>query len=134
MIPPEVLNYGIRANGMGVFQFVLNATALWGVFAFPFALEGIGWKTYMINATWDVFALLFIVFYWVETKGKTLEEIDELLDGVKHSEVPDINAVRDGKEELGDILHGVALGTSAADSANAPSKVNATGTATRDLE
>ncbi|RDW85701.1 hypothetical protein BP5796_04026 [Coleophoma crateriformis] len=138
MIPPEVLNYGIRANGMGVFQFVLNATALWGVFAFPFALEGIGWKTYMINAAWDVVALLFIVFYWVETKGKTLEEIDELIDGVKHSDVPDVNAVRDGKEELGDVLHGVGFQTAAGgpafDQVEAPSKMDAPGTTTRDLE
>lgn len=27
LYPPEVLNYPIRANGMGVFQFWLNATA-----------------------------------------------------------------------------------------------------------
>ncbi|KAL3422018.1 hexose transporter [Phlyctema vagabunda] len=81
MIPPEVLNYAIRANGMGVFQFVLNSTALWAVFAFPFALDAIGWVTYVVNAGWDVFALGFMAWYWIETKGKTLEEIDELLDG-----------------------------------------------------
>lgn len=27
LYPPEVMNYSIRANGMGVFQFALNATA-----------------------------------------------------------------------------------------------------------
>lgn len=27
LYPPEVMNYSIRANGMGIFQFALNATA-----------------------------------------------------------------------------------------------------------
>lgn len=43
----------------------------------------------MINGAWDVLELLFVIFFWVETKGKTLEEIDELLDGAK------TNAIRD---------------------------------------
>ncbi|KAJ7132929.1 MFS sugar transporter-like protein [Mycena filopes] len=97
--PPEVLNYAIRANGMGAFQFVLNGTALMAVFAFPFALENIGWKTYMINAAWDALEVPFVWWYWVETQGKTLEEIDELLDGVKHSNAPDLEKVIRGTAE-----------------------------------
>jgi hypothetical protein len=34
----------------------------------------------------------------VETKGKTLEEIDALFEGQKHSDVPDVEMVRKGKE------------------------------------
>jgi hypothetical protein len=34
--------------------------------------------------------------YWVETKGKTLEEIDAIFEGEKHSNVPDVEAVRRG--------------------------------------
>lgn len=71
----------------------------------------------MINATWDIFALLFIVFYWVETKSKTLEEIDELLDGVKHSDVPNIHSVMSGKEEIGDIMRGYNFGQGATSTA-----------------
>ena len=41
----------------------------------------------MINGAWDVLRLIFVVIFWVETKGKTLEEIDELFDGVRHSNV-----------------------------------------------
>lgn len=51
----------------------------------------------MINGSWDAFALVFILYYWVETKGKTLEEVDELLDGVKHSDAPDLEDVYKGK-------------------------------------
>jgi hypothetical protein len=74
------------------------------VFAFPFALEDIGWKTYMINAAWDALEVPFVLYYWVETAGKTLEEIDELLDGVKHSDAPDLEKVIRGEvEEAGDV-------------------------------
>ena len=34
--------------------------------------------------------------YWVETKGKTLEEIDAIFEGEKHSSVPDVEVVRKG--------------------------------------
>ena len=46
--------------------------------AFPYALDAIGWKTYMINGAWDVVQVVFVIIYWVETKGKSLEEIDEI--------------------------------------------------------
>jgi hypothetical protein len=40
------------------------------------------------------------VLYWVETKGKTLEEIDALFEGQKHSDVPDVEKVRLGKATI----------------------------------
>ncbi|KAF8956841.1 MFS sugar transporter-like protein [Flammula alnicola] len=97
LYPPEVMNYSIRANGMGVFQFALNATALWAVFAFPFALVAIGWKTYMINGAWDLVIIGLMAWYWVETKGTSLEEVDRVIDGEKHSDVPDLKMIAKGK-------------------------------------
>lgn len=35
----------------------------------------------------------------METKGKTLEEVDDLFGG-KHSSVPDVELVREGKEVI----------------------------------
>ncbi|KAJ3908297.1 general substrate transporter [Lentinula edodes] len=98
LYPPEVLNYPIRANGMGVFQFFLNGAALLIVFTMPVAQASIGWKTYMINGAWDIVMLIAILYYWIETKGKTLEEIDELIEGKKHSEVPDLEKIIRGGE------------------------------------
>ncbi|KAJ7643950.1 MFS sugar transporter-like protein [Roridomyces roridus] len=100
--PPEVLNYAMRANGMGVLQIALNGTALMAVFAFPFALQNIGWKIYLINAAWDALEVPFVWYYWVETAGKTLEEIDELLDGDKHSTAPDLEKVQIYDDKVGE--------------------------------
>ena len=36
----------------------------------------------------------------METKGKTLEEIDAIFDGEKHSSVPDVELVRKGKAQI----------------------------------
>ena len=78
LYPPEVMNYSIRANGFAFSSFVLNGFAYVGclsiraiiraninrlVFTFimPIALDNIGWKMYMVNASWDVVILGLIV-------------------------------------------------------------------------
>ncbi|KAF2098320.1 putative hexose carrier protein [Rhizodiscina lignyota] len=97
LYPPEVMNYSIRANGVAFSSFMLNALACVLVFVMPIGLTNIGWKMYMINGGWDIIIVVLIAVYWVETKGKTLEEIDAIFEGEKHSSVPDVEHVRLGK-------------------------------------
>lgn len=84
----------------------------------PIGLANLSWRMYMINASWDVIIVVLIVslsppsvyvfpslltveaVFWVETKGKTLEEIDAIFEGAKHSDVPDVEAVRRGEETI----------------------------------
>jgi hypothetical protein len=83
----------------------------------PIGLNNIGWKMYMVNASWDIVIIGLIVsvssfaicllltsytkaVFWVETKGKTLEEIDAFFEGEKHSSVPDVELVRQGKAQV----------------------------------
>jgi hypothetical protein len=40
------------------------------------------------------------VILLLETKGKTVEEIDVIFDGEKHSSVPDVEMVRRGKDQI----------------------------------
>ena len=85
------------------------------VFLMPIGLNNIGWKMYMINGGWDIVVIVLIVsrvfhgllqrlnlkaVFWVETKGKTLEEIDAIIQGDKHSNVPDLELVRTGKAKI----------------------------------
>lgn len=90
LVPAEQLNFSIRAWGMSMFSFVICLTGIWGNFAFNYALERAGWLLYMLNGSWNCAMFAFIAWYWVDFRGKTLEEIDELFDGVKHSNVPNI--------------------------------------------
>ncbi len=103
LYPPEILNYAIRAMGMGLNTFFMFGFGLLCVFSLPFALERMGWKTYIMNASWNIALIVFIYFFWVETKGKTLEEIDIVFEGVKHSDVPNIQEVEKGKVDI-DVL------------------------------
>ncbi|KAH6961938.1 MFS sugar transporter-like protein [Ilyonectria sp. MPI-CAGE-AT-0026] len=100
LYPPEVLNYAVRANGMGVFTSTMYGSGILLLFTYPFALEAMGWTTYMMNASWNILLFLFIYFFWVETKGKTLEEIDEVIEGVKHTDVPNLENIIKGKEDI----------------------------------
>jgi hypothetical protein len=84
----------------------LTCSSILVVFAFPLGLAKIGWKIYFINGAWDILCFIWIYFYWVETRGKTLEEIDELFDGEKHTNVPNLDDMRAGKAGLDEILVG----------------------------
>ncbi|KAI1773088.1 putative hexose carrier protein [Hypoxylon cercidicola] len=100
LYPPEVFSYSIRANGVAFSQLALNLLACLLVFIMPIGLNNIGWKMYMINGSWDIIIAVLIAVFWVETKGKTLEEIDALFEGEKHSSVPDVEQVRMGQVTL----------------------------------
>ncbi|ETI27322.1 hypothetical protein G647_09512 [Cladophialophora carrionii CBS 160.54] len=111
LYPPEVLNYGIRSLGMGIYTFLVNGVGLMVTFSFPFALEAIGWKTYMINGAWDVVELVVVLVFWVETRGRTLEEIDENLDGEVHSAAPKLQAIMGvAPAERAEIVDALELG------------------------
>lgn len=75
---------------MGLYTFTTKASGLFVTFVMPFALNAIGWKTYIINASFDILMLIGVILFWVETRGMTLEEVDRVFDGVKHSDVPDL--------------------------------------------
>jgi len=47
-------------------------------FAVPPAFNNIYWKTYMIFATFNGAAFLHIFFMFPETKGRTIEEMEEI--------------------------------------------------------
>ncbi|RDW63779.1 hypothetical protein BP6252_11324 [Coleophoma cylindrospora] len=96
LYPPEVLSYSIRATGMAIFTAGNFSFTIFTVFAMPLALKHIGYKMYLINACWDVLQVAFIYFLWVETSGKTLEEIEAYFDGENHGDTENL-----GKEMLG---------------------------------
>lgn len=100
MYPPEVMSYNIRATGMAAFTLLAKASGIFVTMVFPYMFEALGWKTYMVNASWNVVFWIFVFFFWVETKGKTLEEIDVLFDGEKHSDAPDLSAISSEKTDI----------------------------------
>ena len=50
-------------------------------FALSYAMADLGWKFYLINASYDIVFLVIIYLTWVETKGIPLEEIALKFEG-----------------------------------------------------
>jgi MFS family permease len=84
--PVEILNYGQRAKGIAVGQMACYAFGFVNQYTTPIAIDNIGWRYYAINASWNVVICTLIWKWFVETKGLTLEETDELFDGIMHSD------------------------------------------------
>jgi sugar porter (SP) family MFS transporter len=78
--PAEVLSTDMRAKGMGLFQLTAGAAGFVNTFAAPIALANIGYWFYAFFVFWDVFESLVIYFFFVETKGRTLEEMDQVFE------------------------------------------------------
>lgn len=80
LYPAEVLGYEARAKGLAFLGVVSQAASLINTFGLPVALERLNWKVYLIFMAWDVFEVIIIYFFVVETKGFTLEEITEIFN------------------------------------------------------
>lgn len=77
-------------------------------FAMSYAMENLGWKFYIINASYDFIFLAAAYFLFVETNGLTLEEITAKFEGTvtlegHGSEPRDLNASLSNSEEIKDI-------------------------------
>jgi len=88
LYPAEVLSYQSRAKGLAFLNVVTQGSSCINTFGLPVALEKLGWKTYIIFLVWDSFEVIVIYFFMVETKGLTLEQIDQVFaepDPLKYS-------------------------------------------------
>ncbi|KAJ6780777.1 hypothetical protein PWT90_05681 [Aphanocladium album] len=74
----EVLSFEQRAKGMAFGNLAVNAAGLLNQFAWPVSMAKIGWKTYIIFIIWDAIMTVYVYFVLPETKGRTLEELDEI--------------------------------------------------------
>jgi hypothetical protein len=59
-------------------QFWVNIAGFYNTFVTGIAFTGAGWKYYFLFVFWDAFEFIFIYFFFVETKKRTLEELTEI--------------------------------------------------------
>ncbi|KAK9418242.1 putative Hexose transporter protein [Seiridium unicorne] len=79
----EVLPYSIRAKGMATYVFSTKCAVFVNQYVNPIGLQNIGWRFYIVYVA--ILAVeSFIAYGWfLETKGKALEEIAVIFDGEK---------------------------------------------------
>nr|AAT91253.1 hexose transporter [Paxillus involutus] len=77
----EILPYNLRAKGFNIFSFVISLALIFNQYVNPIALDALGWKYYLVYVFWLAFELVYLWFFLVETKNRTLEETAALFDG-----------------------------------------------------
>lgn len=80
LYPVECLSYETRAKGMGIYNLIVNIASLYNTYGIPVVVDKIGWKMYWIYVVWNIFQVGYIWKFFVETKGRTLEEINEIFE------------------------------------------------------
>ncbi|KAI1747831.1 general substrate transporter [Xylaria castorea] len=78
--PAEVVSNRMRAKAMGAYKITSGAAGFLNTFVAPIALSSIGYWFYVFFVFWDTFEFAFIYFFFVETKGLTLEELDAIFE------------------------------------------------------
>ncbi|GKT83619.1 hexose transporter protein [Colletotrichum tofieldiae] len=89
----EILPYKLRAKGLMIVNLTVQAALTLNNYANPYAFEhfeGHTWKLYLIYTSWIFLELTFVYFFYVETKGPTLEELVKVIDG-PDAEVADLD-------------------------------------------
>ncbi|KAI1456416.1 general substrate transporter [Annulohypoxylon moriforme] len=94
----EMLNFTIRAKGMGFYTIFDSLVGFFCQYVIPIGLDGIGWRFYIIGVVWNIFAAIVIYFTYVETKGLSLEQIDNRLRGIPVERIDIIDASEPGTE------------------------------------
>lgn len=77
IFPTRIREPGV-AFGVGS-QWLFNF--VWS-FSTPYIMAGIGWGTFLLFGVLDILIVAFTFFCLKETAGKTLEEINDMFDGI----------------------------------------------------
>lgn len=83
LYPAEILPTDLRAKGIAADKFVAAIASFINLYLTPIALKNIGWKAYTIFLVLHVVHWFMMYQVTVETKGRSLEEIEEIFNDPK---------------------------------------------------
>lgn len=76
----ECLENRTRAKGSGANFLFLNIAMVVNTYGISVGMEAIGWRLYLVYVGWIMVEIVVIYFFFVETAGKTLEELGEIFE------------------------------------------------------
>lgn len=77
LYPTEILPYRLRAMGLSILVFSTKAASFFNQFVNPIGMDSLGWKYYLVYVGWLLVEICVFWLLYVETKGYTLERIQE---------------------------------------------------------
>ncbi|EPS35921.1 hypothetical protein H072_10569 [Dactylellina haptotyla CBS 200.50] len=80
LYPVECLKYETRAKGMALSGLFVGIAGFYNLFVTSIAQVNLGWKYYYWFIAENALAAVIIFFVFVETKGRTLEELEEVFN------------------------------------------------------
>jgi sugar porter (SP) family MFS transporter len=83
----EVSPYSLRASASTIYQLTGNVAGLFNNYVNPIAMAAITWKYYIVWCCWLPCLVAIVYFFFPETYGKALEEIDSVFGGELHAGV-----------------------------------------------
>jgi len=115
--PIEILSFKIRANGLLMQNLGTTISLAINQYVIPIGILAASWKFYFFFEAMLVLQLVTVYFFFIETRGATLEEINKTFDGadaveeIKHKAV-EKEGIHDIREfsvtsKGGDVAHPV---------------------------
>lgn len=89
----EILSYSVRAKGMATYVFSTKVAVFVNQYVNPIGLQKAGWRYYIVYVVILLIESIIAYLFFLETKGKALEEISVLFDG----EEADVKAIASEK-------------------------------------
>ncbi|KAH7309624.1 putative MFS hexose transporter [Stachybotrys elegans] len=79
--PLEIVTYQMRAKTWAFVLLTIQVASIFGGYVNPIGLQNIGWRFYIYYCVWVTVIFLVVYFFFVETAGPTLEELEYLFEG-----------------------------------------------------
>lgn len=110
----EVLPFHLRAKGMMIMNITVQAILAIGNQTNKLAWNNLPqhWHFMLFYTLWDTVELIFVWFFYVETKGPTLEEIAKIFDGessIPHTDMHQIEKEIHAAEHEDDLVRKSAV-------------------------
>ncbi|CAK1361096.1 Lactose permease [Cercospora beticola] len=100
----ECLENRTRAKGSGLNFLFLNVAIMVNTYGISVGIEKIGWKLYLVYIGWICVELVVIYFFFVETAGKTLEELKEIFEA-DNPRKASTKKTKVALDEVGHVVH-----------------------------
>lgn len=78
LYPTEILPFRLRAMGLSILVFSTKAASFFNQFVNPIGMDSLGWKYYLVYVGWILVELAVFYFLYPETKGYSLERVQEV--------------------------------------------------------